>query len=97
MQDIRKKGKIDELKPYVMELSGFPADDLDRTSINGKSAELFLNRLSVAEIVRSLSAVDRRLFCEVQPWQCLGSVWSRRGQGAEIATVKVKLVEDFMN
>ena len=72
-----------------MELSGFPSDDLDRTSINGKSAELFLNRLSVSEIVRSLSAVDRRLFCEVQPWQCLGSVWSRRGQGAEIATVKV--------
>ncbi|CAG5083876.1 Oidioi.mRNA.OKI2018_I69.PAR.g10489.t1.cds [Oikopleura dioica] len=35
-KDIRKKGKIDELKPYVMELSGFPSDDLDRTSINDK-------------------------------------------------------------
>jgi len=87
-KEIRKKGKIDELQPYEMELSGFPSDDLDRTSINGKSAELFLNRLSVTEIVRSLSAVDKRLFCAVQPWQCLGSVWSRRGQGAEIATVK---------
>ena len=29
-----------------------------------------------------------RLFRRVIPWQCLGSVWSRRGSGSEISTVK---------
>lgn len=32
--------------------------------------------------------MDRDLFQRVIPWQCLGSVWSRRGNGSDIMTVK---------
>ena len=32
--------------------------------------------------------MDRDLFLRVIPWQCLGSVWSRRGSGSDIHTVK---------
>ena len=28
--------------------------------------------------------MDKDLFQRVIPWQCLGSVWSRRGSGADI-------------
>ena len=36
----------------------------------------------------SLFTMDKDLFQRVIPWQCLGSVWSRRGSGADIQTVK---------
>jgi ral guanine nucleotide dissociation stimulator len=44
--------------------------------------------MSESDIAKSLLAYDVRLFRRVIPWQCLGSVWSRRGTGAEISTVK---------
>ena len=41
-------------------------------------------------MAKSLLAYDVRLFRRVIPWQCLGSVWSRREQrsSSEIHTVK---------
>ena len=75
--------------PHNINLPPFLQDEIDRTSINGKAAELFLNRLTTNEIAISLLAIDRVLFEQVIPWQCLGSVWSRRGSGSEISTVKV--------
>ncbi|CBY30958.1 unnamed protein product [Oikopleura dioica] len=62
--------------------------DLDRTSVNKDAALFFLRHMSESDIAKSLLAYDVRLFRRVIPWQCLGSVWSRRGTGAEISTVK---------
>lgn len=62
--------------------------DLDRTSVNKEAALYFLRHMAEDEMARSLLAYDVRLFRRVIPWQCLGSVWSRRGSGAEISTVK---------
>ena len=46
--------------------------------------------MTESDIAKSLLAYDVRLFRRVIPWQCLGSVWSRREQrsSSEIHTVK---------
>ena len=89
-KEIRKYEKEKSIKTDEISLSPFIKDEIDRTSINGKAAEIFLNRLTTSEIANSLFVIDKSLFQKVVPWQCLGSVWSRRGHGSEISTVKVK-------
>ena len=91
-KEIRQNEKLNPNETMEIQLNAFVEDEIDRTSINGKSAELFLNRLTTSEIALSLMAIDKVLFEQVIPWQCLGSVWSRRGNGSEISTVKVTLI-----
>ena len=86
-KELRHAEKAEENKSLEMQVCS-TVDDIDRTSINGKAAEIFLNRISVKDIAYSLYAMDRDLFLRVIPWQCLGSVWSRRGSGSDIHTVK---------
>ena len=59
-----------------------------KLSLAKDAALFFLRHMSESDIAKSLLAYDVRLFRRVIPWQCLGSVWSRRGTGAEISTVK---------
>ena len=87
MRDSRKKRNTEypgiQLKPIK-------PNDLDRTSVNKDAALHFLRHISEVEMAKSLLAYDVRLFRRVIPWQCLGSVWSRREQrsSSEIHTVK---------
>jgi hypothetical protein len=87
LRDSRKKRNTEypgiQLKPIK------PAD-LDRTSVNKDAALHFLRHITEQEMAKSLLAYDVRLFRRVIPWQCLGSVWSRREQrsSSEIHTVK---------
>ena len=48
-KQIRQAEKADENKSLEMELNS-AAEDIDRTSINGKAAEIFLNRITVKDI-----------------------------------------------
>jgi len=87
LRDSRKKRNTEypgiQLKPIK-------PNDLDRTSVNKDAALHFLRHISEVEMAKSLLAYDVRLFRRVIPWQCLGSVWSRREQrsSSEIHTVK---------
>ena len=87
LRDSRKKRNTEypgiQLKPIK-------PTDLDRTSVNKDAALHFLRHMTEADIAKSLLAYDVRLFRRVIPWQCLGSVWSRREQrsSSEIHTVK---------
>ena len=48
-KQIRQAEKSEENKSLEMELNS-AAEDIDRTSINGKAAEIFLNRITVKDI-----------------------------------------------
>ena len=87
MRDSRKKRNTEY--PGI-QLKQIKPNDLDRTSVNKDAALHFLRHISEVEMAKSLLAYDVRLFRRVIPWQCLGSVWSRREQrsSSEIHTVK---------